>query len=397
MKIIKKIIVAIIALIIALFTAFMVLPLDNFIAEKAAISKGYVISESYKDIEDRYYYNRLSKLEKEAYRIVYASIYDFPEKVVVPSLSDDEFKKVFCALSYDNPDLFFLDNKFTLTSLGSVNYFIPHYALTKEDYENKIQFVNTEAEKIIIEANKFTTEYDKELYVHDYLASVCQYANNTDKMACTIYGLLIDGHANCEGYSRTAQFIFNKLGIKNHLVTGMAFNEQGVNEGHMWNVVKIDGKSYNLDITWDDYSFDEKVNNPDNSPSHIYFNISTKDLSVTHEADSDDLWAECTAESYGYFRNKGLLFSKVGIGMENAIRREVIEVFKKGNRSIEIAFTDIDIFNEGFNFLASSNGKMYNIILSANEQVPTAKIDPEQIQYSKNEDNLIIRFFFVEK
>jgi transglutaminase/protease-like cytokinesis protein 3 len=42
-----------------------------------------------------------------------------------------------------------------------------------------------------------------------------------------------------------------EVGIENTVVTGTAINEQGEEEFHAWNKVKLNDEYYNLDATWD--------------------------------------------------------------------------------------------------------------------------------------------------
>lgn len=69
----------------------------------------------------------------------------------------------------------------------------------------------------------------------------------------TPYGTLFSGRAVCEGYARSAKILCDLAGIDCYYVTGYCNNDP-VNGGHAWNLVKIDGEWYQLDITWNDSS-----------------------------------------------------------------------------------------------------------------------------------------------
>lgn len=397
MKVLKNICIALFVVATLAFATFMILPVDGIAARRAAEKQGYDISSEYKDEANRYYYKRLSKNEKEAYRIIYAQIKDFPKKIVVTSLKDDELEKVFSALSYDNPELFFLGNKCSLTSIGSIYYFIPQYSMTKDAYEKKMSEVLKQAEIINKELASLSTDYEKELFIHDYLVKNCDYDDGTSGTTYTIYGALVENKANCEGYSRAVQYILNGQGITNYLVTGTAIDENGNSQGHMWNIVKIDGKLYNLDATWDDYLLMGAVENPDNTASHIYFNINSKDLSSTHTADDDALWSACTSDSFGYFKKEGLYFTVYDAKTEDAIKQALYKSLAAGNLSLELAFENYDAYNAAFeNLTGEKTGRIYNILVWANSKISSDKVDPSRIQYTKDDSKLIIRFFFTK-
>ncbi len=66
-----------------------------------------------------------------------------------------------------------------------------------------------------------------------------------DKVIFTPYGALINERSVCQGISITLAAIYNKMGIE----TGFCKSDE-IN--HMWNLVKVDGKWYQLDATWND-------------------------------------------------------------------------------------------------------------------------------------------------
>jgi len=71
----------------------------------------------------------------------------------------------------------------------------------------------------------------------------------------TACGAVLDGKGVCEDYSIGYKQLMKGVGIEVCCVEGNT-RPQPVSEGnvaHMWNKVKLDGKWYNVDATWDDY------------------------------------------------------------------------------------------------------------------------------------------------
>lgn len=103
------------------------------------------------------------------------------------------------------------------------------------------------------------SDYEKVMAVNEYLCNtvyypdpIGTYEDGSDKYAYeahTAYGALHDGSAVCEGYARAAGILLDKLGV------GMDLEEGDVTDGrgaHAWNLAKVDGDWYQLDICWND-------------------------------------------------------------------------------------------------------------------------------------------------
>ena len=104
--------------------------------------------------------------------------------------------------------------------------------------------------KVVEIADKFRhlSDVDKVMAVHDYLIDHIEYAYS--HIVRRAYGALIEGKAVCQGYAQSFQKILSNLNIEGHTVIGWNISEKPVL--HEWNRVKLDGKWYYIDLTWDD-------------------------------------------------------------------------------------------------------------------------------------------------
>lgn len=128
-------------------------------------------------------------------------------------------------------------------------------------------------------------DYEKELAVHDYIISNCEYDESMlsaigvhSKNAQNPYGALIEGKAICSGYTSSFQLMMDMLEIpcKSIYATDFTGGE------HAWNMVEINNNWYYVDVTWDDPTPDVK-----NRPvRHKYFNVTEEYMKLKHEWDS---------------------------------------------------------------------------------------------------------------
>ena len=80
----------------------------------------------------------------------------------------------------------------------------------------------------------------KILTLHDYLIETINY----EEHAKTSYAGLVQRQADCMGYAQTMDLVLRRLGY----TTDMAYSFDG---DHVWNLVKLSGKWYHIDLTWD--------------------------------------------------------------------------------------------------------------------------------------------------
>ena len=94
---------------------------------------------------------------------------------------------------------------------------------------------------------KGETDYDTILNVHDYLIENYEYDHRSSMENHTDIDGFKDGVMVCSGYGLATYYLLNEAGVETRIITG-----DGGGGLHMWNMVKLDGEWYNLDVTWDD-------------------------------------------------------------------------------------------------------------------------------------------------
>ena len=133
--------------------------------------------------------------------------------------------------------------------------------------------------QIVDEAKNFSSdELYRELYLHDAITSRAEYhtKNPQPKLARfqSALGALLDGRANCQGYSDAFYMLATMCGLKADKVCGF-----GNGETHTWNTISFGNESYFVDVTWDDGKcvFDGMPYN-----NYIYFNAPTTLFGTDH-------------------------------------------------------------------------------------------------------------------
>ena len=149
------------------------------------------------------------------------------------------------------------------------------------------------------------SDYEKELALHDWLVRHGDYDRTALGRSGTFqdhaddpYGLLVGGYGICLGYASSFQLLMDLAGVECITVPGAAFSS---GEDHTWNMVKLDGEWYCVDVTWDDPVSASRPKVWEKRPvSHTYFNVTSQFMADTdHQWDYDSIpWT--SAEKYRY-------------------------------------------------------------------------------------------------
>lgn len=282
----QKIIVTFGAFVITFITICMIFKNDiSFILTSRSVEREYGKSqENSYFIEDHFeYVNNYEKAEVHSKEEIINSIYYLINSGV-------SYTKRYCAKDYDNcyQDMEAISSDTNLLSVLN-NYVHPYnsfdsiifnfdekiieieikHAYSKED----IDLINGRVDAVINEKiqNNMST-IDKIKTIHDYIINNTEYdtlksenIDDTTYKSNTAYGVLIEGHGICSGYSDAMKIFLDKLNIVNYKVS---------NDQHIWNLVLLDGEWFHLDLTWDDPISDKNITR-DN-----YFLITNKTLKL---------------------------------------------------------------------------------------------------------------------
>ena len=94
------------------------------------------------------------------------------------------------------------------------------------------------------------------------------------------------GETVCEGYSKAYTMLLKAAGIESYVV---AASPNSGSEGHAWNVVKISGKYYECDVTWDASTYWKKqetthITHEPYGTLYLYFLISKEEMKKRHSS-----------------------------------------------------------------------------------------------------------------
>lgn len=158
-------------------------------------------------------------------------------------IPNDEFAAWYAQTVDTSTELFHVKAsscKWTKTSYAgtSVIYQVyPEYGMT----EDEAAAYDTALQRALHVVNDQMPDLEKALALHDYLVLHCAYDKTYSRHSP--YQALVEGSAVCDGYADAYSDLLLLCGIENAFAS---------NSNHRWNLVKLNGQWYHVDVTWDD-------------------------------------------------------------------------------------------------------------------------------------------------
>lgn len=349
-----SVIVAVLFAVFMVFGGIFVVKFEDFIDWKQ-IHNDRITEQEQLEFENQlgtktfYYYNSLEDEQKQAYIMIYSMFNNFTESRRL-EITEAELNDLFVAVLYDNSEFFWVDIKYNFIDYGDSIEFMPDYRMESEQANKMSAALNNEIDKIVKSAENFTTDYEKELFFHDYVCEVTTYTEVD--MDDTAYSALINGKAICEGYSRAMQVLLDRAGIENYLVVGDGKTEDGT-EPHMWNIVEIDGKNYHLDATWDDTGSETDY-------GYLYFNVTDEFISRDH-LNINPANNNCAYMDSNYFVMNNLYVES--FKNYDSLVSPVAEALKiSSDNTVEILFANEKELTEAVEELENNNYEFFDFV-----------------------------------
>lgn len=173
-----------------------------------------------------------------------------------------DFREIYVETLNKNPRYFYVSGQwsYSLDGNGVREVFI-NYGMSPSEAKTMRDAYDRAVAVAVRGAQASWSDMEKALYINDYLARNCEYDGSFQKY--TAYDALVGRTAVCQGYALAFLELAQQLGLSCEMVSSASIN-------HAWNMVKLDGSYYNVDVTWNDPVTDQL-----GRACHAYFMKST--------------------------------------------------------------------------------------------------------------------------
>lgn len=300
-------------------------------------------------------------------------------------ITSDDYCDVYQIIYDDEPSLFYLDKKMHY----AVNSATKRLASSKLMYKYssseiyKMQSeIDTEVNKILSMIEPDMTEYDKVKLFNDVLASTVVYDESAPNCR-DIYGVFVGKKAICGGFSKAFSYLCGKAGIETATVTGDADGQP-----HMWNKVRIDGKWYNIDVTYSVPGDSEA-----NYIRYDYFCVPDKMLAESRTVyEQSYKYPEAVSDDGNYFAKNGLV-AESWAEAKIILRDELIRCSEDKSFPVQVKCSDKKVYEEvSFNLFDNSTKYALDIYSEAYDSAVN-KYDASVVNFTYDATSLVIKLF----
>lgn len=321
-----------------------------------------------------FYYSQLTEQQRKTYMIIYESWKSKKKEVSFEIPNGWDKANILWRIRCDHPLLFYID-KISYKVIGDMMTLYTKFAYSDSEIDyytykikHRIQMLHDKFVKVK------TTEYEKELAIHDCLCRNVKYdydeveIDKYDKKNHNVLGTLFGQCGVCEGFAKVFKLMCDLAKIRCIVVLGEAYTTESVHKksecGHAWNIVFVNNLPYQVDVTWDINLGHE----------YDYFNLPDRSMYRDHKVDIELPVIECKNWNDNYFF-KNRLYANTP--------QELLRVYKD----------KLKLEKRKFSIKVNFNLKKEDLPHILNVYDPRLLIKGLNVSYSVNETQNIVHFY----
>ncbi len=173
-----------------------------------------------------------------------------------------QIQDIFAKIYHYYPELmFYLSNDDSIinynTGSGTATKVTFHYTKSKSVVTESKKLLDKVADSVLEQIDDNWTDMQKALYVHDWIAVNYHYDMDLyfdeGNEIHFMMDMMKNGRGVCQAYSQTFLYFMRKLGISVNMV-------MSITDNHSWDIIKLDGRWYHVDVTYDDPIINTNLN-----------------------------------------------------------------------------------------------------------------------------------------
>ena len=170
-------------------------------------------------------------------------------------IMEEEVRPVVEAVIWDHPEFSFVRGDTHGPADGPITMIeiLLDDDVMQMGIDKLLREVAERAAPVINAASKLSSDIDKMKYIVDYLCDVNEYSTDPSncKFSQSMYSAIVTNETVCAGYATAFHYYMNALNIDATRISSC---------DHLWNMVRLDGEYYYMDVTWIDAPCWKEIN-----------------------------------------------------------------------------------------------------------------------------------------
>lgn len=257
---------------------------------------------------EEYYFNQIPSQLNEIYRELYERLKNYEDSAdLYASVSAEDFWTAYYSVLADHPEFFWVGTSAQIKESALTRKVIGYEISTTVEKKNRDHLrasLEAAADECIAGISSEASDYEKIKYVYEYLINTTDYDAESPNNQ-NIQSALLGHNSVCAGYSKAFQYILHRMGMFCTYITGKTTD----GSDHGWNMVRIDGVYYHVDVTWGDPVFvNAGAEETSSVMNYNYLCCTDEEIYQTHIPDVEVPLPECTDDSYNYYKRNNLYY-----------------------------------------------------------------------------------------
>jgi len=272
------------------------------------------IESGFQEVSERFFYNQLDERQQEIYRLLRAGLTRGDEEIQIDTDDAEEVHELFRFILFDHPELFWVTGTsssriYQWTDGTTYLIFKPEYGHTGAEKEAMQAEIDEAVEAFLASVDPALSEYERVRAVYEHIILTTTYNLDAPDHQ-NIYSVFVNGESVCAGFSRAAQLLLNRLGIFATYVVGDAYVPEASSEpiAHAWNLVRIEGEYYYLDVTWGSPVFQDGNGLNHSGIVYDYLLVNEEKLFRTHTLAEGIVMPPVTSLRHNFFVMNGMFY-----------------------------------------------------------------------------------------
>lgn len=279
----------------------------------------------------RYYMQQLTDEQKKCYALIFNGVAEFRSSISLDGCrcTVEDLERVMQAVYLDAPELFQLGKEYHYTYLTNyIRTLEPSYRMTREEYESRCERIRTITGEIRSALPAGANDYDKEFAAYRWLIRNCDYLIAESQGTAYADGALCNGKAQCTGYASALSLLLRQMNVQ-------CLQVQSIDEqNHAWNMVRINGRWYHCDVTWDDPVGSEAKNFEEGQDECLFY-LNVPDRMMTEHTPRRNGFSlpVCTDLTDNYAVRQGIYIGPEISDPAGTIRARIEEMMPSGKKA----------------------------------------------------------------